>query len=86
MNNQRRHFITLLGGAPFAARAQQTTVPVIGFFGAVSPDLQADRLQAFRQGLAQTGYVEGRNLDQPPPGLRNFEPHFLALLADEVIG
>ena len=61
---RRRDFITLLGGVatwPLAARAQQTTMPVIGFLHPSSPSAETYRLRALRQGLKDAGFIEGEN-------------------------
>jgi putative ABC transport system substrate-binding protein len=83
----RRDLLLLLGSAMTAARslrAQQKTLPVIGFLNATSPGPLAPYLAAFRQGLAETGYVEGRNVTIQ---FRWAEGHFdrLPALAAELV-
>ena len=62
---RRREFIALVGGVaawPHAGRSRQSAMPVIGYLGAQSPAVFASRVRAFRQGLAELGFVEGRNV------------------------
>src|ERR1700746_2938287 len=62
---RRREFMTLLGGAavwPFAAGAQQPPMPVVGYLGLSTAEADAYLIAAFRDGLAEAGFVEGRNI------------------------
>ena len=63
---RRRDFIRAVAGSaslwPFVARAQQPAMPVIGYLGAENPERFGIRLSAFRQGLSEMGYDEGRNV------------------------
>src|SRR5262245_61803366 len=84
---KRREFITLLSGAalaaPLAARAQPA-LPVIGFLDPASPEARIDQLRAFRQGLADTGYVEGQNVALDHRAADNQIERLPALAADLV--
>jgi putative ABC transport system substrate-binding protein len=62
---ERRKFITLVGGAaawPLAARAQQSAMPAIGFIGVTSLEEWKRNVDAFHQGLKESGFIEGQNV------------------------
>src|SRR5262249_28105181 len=93
---KRRDFVSLLSGAavtwPLAARAQQSAVPGVGFIRAPCPDGSAKLVEAFRRGLGEVGYIEGRNvvieyryaqgqIDRPPALATDLVMRRVAVLA-----
>jgi putative ABC transport system substrate-binding protein len=85
---RRRQFITLLGSAaawPLAARAQQPAMPVIGFVYPGTPELSTGVVAAFRKGLSETGFVEGRNVAVEFRFAYNDNARVPELLADLVV-
>jgi putative ABC transport system substrate-binding protein len=84
---KRREFITLLGGAtawPVAVRAEHSAMPVIGFLSPGSFEADVSRMNAFRRGLTEIGYVEGQNVAIEYRGAQYQYGHVPALAADLV--
>src|ERR1700681_1888230 len=85
---RRRNFIAGLGGAavawPFVARAQQPTLPVVAYVSGGSADASVGNVAAFRKGLRETGYVEGRSVTVEYHWLEGRYDLMPALMADLV--
>ena len=85
----RREFITLIGGGVVAwplvaARAQQGVLPIVGLLGIGSPESEALRFAAFREGLTAGGFVDGRNITIESRSAQN-DPDKLAQFASEFV-